>query len=126
MTERTLDTVKSLSREDILRGGANVKVVEVPVPDWGGRVFVRGMTGRQRDRVEQLFVVARQRNQPVDNARGIVCAYCLCNEQGVRLFDDNDAGALGELDANIIDLIYDTAARLSGIKADSVEGAEKN
>ena len=58
-----------LSREDILKA-EDLPTEEVPVPEWGGSVLVRGLTGRERDLFETSMMV-RQGAQFIPDAKNI-------------------------------------------------------
>ena len=45
-----------LSRDDILKA-EDLTTEEVDVPEWGGTVLVRGLTGRERDEFEASVMV---------------------------------------------------------------------
>ena len=87
---------------------------------WGGEVYVRSMTGPQRDRFELMFKEDRT------GIRAYVACVCVCDENGERIFSDAEIGVLKTKNAAALDAIFDVATRLSGMKADSVEAAEKN
>lgn len=85
------------------------------VPELGGTVYVRGLTGKQRDVWEQWCVVGEGKNRHLKNVRGKLLARTLCDEAGTRLLADQDAEWIGDLPGDIISPLYDLAARLSGI-----------
>lgn len=111
-----------LGREQILKAD-DVVVEEVAVPEWGGSVRVRGLTGRQRDEFEASMIERRgKRSVPnVDNIRAKLVAKCCVDESGQRLFTDADAGALGDRSGAALDRVYEVAARLSGIGDEDLE-----
>jgi hypothetical protein len=100
----------------------------VAVPEWGGvTVWVRTLTGTERDRFETQ--VAKDRQKPGGaggNFRSGLLVLALCDEQGARLFADGDAGALGKKSSKALDRLLEVAMRLSGIGAKQQEEAEKN
>lgn len=107
-----------LTRDSIL-GAADLRTEEVPVPEWGGTVLVRGMTGSERDAYENalLKVTQGQTSVNLNNARARLVAYCVVGPDGKRLFSDADITALGRKSAAALDRVYAVAARLSGISA---------
>ena len=110
-----------LSKDDIL-GRDDRRTEEVAVPEWSGSVLVRGMTGRERDEFEASLDQQRggQYVRDYANVRARVLVKCMVNEQGERVFTDQDANALGEQSAAALDRIYDVAARLSGLRGEDV------
>lgn len=111
-----------LGREQILKAG-DVMTEEVDVPEWGGSVLVRGLTGRQRDEFETSLIERRgKRSVPnTDNMRAKLVAWCVVDEDGQRLFTNADAAALGDRSAAALDRVYKVAARLSGITDEDLE-----
>ncbi|WP_329214791.1 phage tail assembly chaperone [Streptomyces sp. NBC_01485] len=105
----------------------DTQIKPVDVPEWGGEVLVRGLTGIERDAYEAGIQQIRPKpdgSREVvfvrDNARAKLLVKCLIDEQGNRLFKDTDAPALGKKAGAVIDRLYDVAAELSGM-GDAVE-----
>ena len=112
-----------LSRDDILKAADN-EPEEVDVPEWGGSVLVRGMTGRERDAFEvSLMQPGRGGRKVLDpaNVRAKLVARCVVDDDGGRLFTDADVAELGGKSAAAVDRVYAVAARLSGMGADDPE-----
>ena len=117
-----------LSRDDILKaedGGTE----EVPVPEWGGTVLVRGMTGRERDEFELSLGEPGRRGRTVPNLvniRAKVISRCVVDEDGDRLFTAADITALGDKSGAAVDRVDTVAARLSGLSDDDLEEMAAN
>lgn len=112
-----------LSRDDILKAADN-DPEEVDVPEWGGSVLVRGMTGRERDAFEvSLMTPGRGGRREVNtaNVRAKLVARCVVDDDGGRLFTDADVAELGGKSAAAVDRVYAVAARLSGMGGDDQE-----
>ncbi|MDG9705542.1 hypothetical protein [Streptomyces sp. DH37] len=114
-----------LSAEDIL-GADDLKPQPVAVPEWGGTVLVRGMTGTERDRFEasvmddKLSGVAREKL--LENYRARLAAACMVDESGKRMFrSDAEARRLGEKSGIALDRVAEVASRLSGLSDDDME-----
>lgn len=105
-----------LSRDEILKA-EDLERRTVPVPEWGGDVIVRAMTGAERDAYEaSCFKDRGPGEQPVrdlSNVRAKLVSRTVIGEDGVRLFTDNDIGALGEKSAAALARVFDVAAELS-------------
>ncbi|MGW0579638.1 hypothetical protein ACWD25_27565 [Streptomyces sp. NPDC002920] len=100
----------------------DTKTEPVDIPDWGGEVLVRGLTGAERDDYEASIQQIRPRPDGSKevvwvrgNARARLLVKCLIDDQGNRLFKDSDAPALGKKNGAILDRLYDVAAELSGM-----------
>lgn len=118
---------KTLSKEDLLSSKAQTPDIEpVDLPSLGGRVFVRGMSARQRGDWEQTLV----RGKKVDarNARASLAAACLVTDEtgATRMFSDEEATILGKTRADILQPIFDVAQRLSGVSDKDVDELGKS
>lgn len=117
-----------LSKDDILKAADN-RPEEVDVPEWGGTVLVRGMTGRERDAFEVSLMTSgrngRREVNPV-NVRAKLVARCTVDDDGNRLFTDAEAGDLGDKSAAAVDRVYAVAARLSGMGDQEQEEAVRD
>ncbi|MFS8534357.1 MAG: hypothetical protein FWJ65_04295 [Limnochordales bacterium] len=109
-----------LSRDDIIKIDDR-KYEEVPVPEWGGTVRVRSLTGRERDQFEQSLVDKRTgRLSRLANARARLVALCLVDEQGNRLFSTDEAALLGQKSAAALERVFEVARRLCGMSDDDL------
>ncbi len=113
---------KPLSRDDIL-GAKDIEIEQIEVPGWGGSVFVKSMTGFERDRFEGAIVQQRGKNQGVNmvNIRAKLVAASVCDEDGKLLFSQKDITELGKKSAASLQIVFDLASRLSGITEKDVE-----
>lgn len=98
---------------------------DVPVPEWGGEVRVIGLSGTDRDAYEAAMVEARQTGKGatlrLQNFRSKLVAKCLIDQNGERLFTDDKVKVLGAKSGAVIDRLFDTARRLSGMSKDAVD-----
>lgn len=111
-----------LSKSDIL-GVDDKKMVDFDVPEWGGSVKLRVMTGTERDRFESEFVNG---NKSVDMVRAKLVAKCLCDEKGQRLFSETEIPQLGEKSAAVLDRLFTECMRLNRFSKDDVDDLAKN
>jgi hypothetical protein len=104
----------------------------VDVPEWGGAVYVRGLTGTERDQWEdsiaKVTVINDQRrvNMTMINARARLAAMTMIGEDGARLFTDQDVQKLAQKSAAALNRVFTVAQRLSGLTAEDVAELEKN
>src|SRR4051812_1625760 len=110
-----------LTRDQILAVSAALPRETVEVPEWGGPVTVRCMTGTDRDRFEILMAKGDRANY-----RALLVVFTTCDESGKRLFTEADARALGEMPASALDRVATAAVRVSRITAGDVEELAKN
>lgn len=112
-----------LSRDAILYA-VDIKTEDVAVPEWGGTVRVKAMTGAERDAYESSVVQMRSDGTKavnLENLRGRLVALTCVDENGERLFTDADAIALGSKSAAALERVFDVARKLSGLTDNDVE-----
>ena len=111
-----------LTREAFLSATAPPQQL-VKVPELGGDVIVRGMTGEERDAFEASLIEGRGKKRDVNmkNMRAKLVAYCCVDEKGDRLFTDEDAGKLGKTRADILNRLFTVAQKLSGISEEDAD-----
>ena len=123
------ETPHILSRDEILKAetddfGRPVLPKEtVEVPEWGGSVIVRGLSGTGRDAFEGTLVKQRGRKLEanVENFRAKLLAQSIVDEQGKLLFTEKDVPALGRKSAVALERVYAVAQRLSRLSPEDVE-----
>lgn len=118
---------KILSKADIL-GCHDMRIKTVAVPEWGGSVRVRSLTGAERDAFEATLVreIDGKRVPDMVNLRAKLLAATVVDEEDRQIFSTEDLVALGRKNALVIDRVFTVAQRLNGMSADAVEEAEKN
>lgn len=117
-----------LSRDEIFSKAEQLKKREVNIPEWGGTVFVRELTGLERDAWELSNARAQEKGRLVDgrSIRAKLIAKVVVDEKGDHVFSDNDVVRLGKTGAKALDRIYDVAVELSGLREDAAEEVAKN
>lgn len=100
----------------------------VTCPLLAGKVRVGAMTARDRDNFEAALVVADGNKRKTDftNFRAKLVARTVIDDDGKRIFADEDADALGELEAADIQPIFEVAQRLNGFSQADVDELTKN
>lgn len=116
-------TAASLRRQVLDQRGVQLPIE--PVTAFGLKLFVRGMTGAERDGFEGAYLEAKE-SKRAPNIRGALAVRTLCDADGQRLFEDADADQVAGLPARELDRIFAVAQRLSGISQEDVEELEKN
>jgi len=118
-----------LSREQILKAN-DLKTETVAVPEWGGEVLVRMMTGTARDKFEeQMFGGGRKKGKPemsFDNIRARLVAAVVVDEAGNLLFEPADIVELGKKSAAALDRIFSVAQQLNGFTKKDIDELAKN
>jgi len=100
---------------------------KVEVPEWGGDVYVRTMTGAERDAWEISFVPeAGGEKRDLSNIRAKLAVLACVDEQGKRLFDDADVEALGQKSASALERIVEAAGKLNALSGADLEELRGN
>ena len=125
-----------LSRDDILKP-RDLKVEEVDVPEWGGIVRVRELTGEAMNAFQASLVRTRPNGQPfrdkdgtpivdVTNRTAKLIVWSVIDDEGNPLLSLADVEALGRESNAALERIADAAERLSGFNETGIEDAEGN
>lgn len=116
-----------LSRDAIL-AAEDRPTEDVDVPEWGGTVRLRALSGAERDAFETSLL--DQRGKPaaarLQNFRARLLAASIVGEDGQRLFTDKDIVALGAKSGAVIDRLFERARRLSGMTREEVDALAGN
>jgi hypothetical protein len=107
----------ALSKSAILAADDSKKI-EVDVPEWGGSVFIKVMSGTERDRFESEFVGDKKN---VDMVRAKLVSKCLCDEDGDRLFSEEEVPQLGEKSAAVLDRLFHVCMKHNRFTRDDVD-----
>jgi hypothetical protein len=113
-----------LNRESIL-SVQDLATQDVDVPEWGGTVRVRMMTGTERDTLNASLAIKDGKGDMTDY-RAKVVTLTLINDDGQRIFNLEDAPALSKKSSSALERVFVAAATLNGMLATSVDDAAKN
>lgn len=113
-----------LTRDQILGApDAGAVFEEVEVPEWGGTVRVRAMSGWERDKFEESLT--RRKGKKIEvtmaNVRARLVATTVIDEEGKTLFRPGDVEVLGRKSAAALDRVFSVAQRLAGIGDEDLE-----
>lgn len=111
----------SLTRDSILTA-RDGKTVEVDVPEWGGSLFVRILSGSQRDQLDG-YICAKKGTEDYAGVRALLVQLAACDGSGALLFTPADIPAISERNSIALQRVFDAAARLNGLNAGAVEEA---
>lgn len=125
----------ALLSKDAILAAEDLKTEVVEVPEWGGAVTVRSMTGVDRDafessinRIEKDANTGQDKQvRDLENFRARLCAATMVNAKGLLLFPNpEDVVKLGKKNSRALDRVMKVAQRLNGIGAEDVEQLIKN
>jgi hypothetical protein len=111
-----------LNRDAILTAD-DMKTIDIEVPEWGGDVRLRTLTGGERDKFESDMIDQRGKNNKMNlvNLRARLVALCAVDEGGKRMFGDNEVTKLGSKNAAVLDKLFTAAQKLNGMTQEDVE-----
>ena len=116
----------ALNKDQILKA-IDANTIEMEIPEWGGSILLRGMTGKARNEYE--FWASSQNKSDVADFRGIrerLIISCAVDDNGKPLFTLDEVDELAAKNSEIIDRIHAKCQELCGMSPGSVEEAEKN
>jgi hypothetical protein len=110
-----------LTRDQIL--ATKIPTVEVNVPEWGGSVLVRGLTGLERER----YLAAMDADKKSDTNPTVYLVIAgVVDEAGSPVFDYSDADLLLAKSLKTLLTLSNKVIELSGLSAKAEEDLEKN
>lgn len=112
-----------LSKEQILKAD-DLEVLTLEVPEWGGNVAMRALSASERIKWEQDVFP----NGVVDTEKFLTAlvARSLIDNEGKRLFTDDEFSALSGKNPAVLGRLREAAAKLNKMGADDQKEAEKN
>jgi len=112
---------KLILTRDMIFGAEDLPRLEVSIPEWHGSVFIRTMTGGERDRFE-----AGWKADPSTDIRARLAAATLCDAEGVLLFTGDDVALLSRKSSKALDRIFAASTAHSGLTDRDIEELRKN
>jgi len=111
-----------LNKEQI-KSVSDLETQDIEVPEWGGVVRLKSLTGAERDRFEASMVQGQGRNTTVNmqNLRAKLVAQSAIGEDGKPLFTEEDVKWLGEKSAKALNRLFNAAQTLSGLSESDVK-----
>lgn len=113
---------------DAILKAADLQVAEIEVPEWGGWVRVRGLTGLERDQFESEMTQRKGKDVQMNlrNIRARLVQLSVVDEKGERMFTHQVLEALGAKSARALDRIFTKSMELSGLSPGDVENLAEN
>lgn len=118
-----------LSKKSILQAD-DLTTADVYVEEWDGTVRVAEMGADARDEFEQYLADASRKSkdekQKYFAIRAPLCAMCIVDDKGNRIFSFDDVEKLGKKNGQALDKIFDKANELNKIFGSAREDVAKN
>ena len=110
-----------ISKETLL-SACKKRIEKVEVPLEGGHVFVKSMTAQERDDYEITAMEIGAKTF----SRAMMVIFSACDKDGNLIFSSDDIEAVKNMDASIVQPIFNKALDLSYFTAEDIEELEKN
>lgn len=98
--------------------------LDLEIPEWGGSVCIRTISGTQRDGFEASLIDKNGDATKLHNVRAKFAALVLCDDKGDPLFSEGQAAQLGNKSAKALTRIWEKGREFN--KMESLDDAEKN
>lgn len=115
----------SLSRDKILKAN-DLKLVKLAVPEWGGDVYLRPLTGKGRDAYDAGIYDVNTKKLRSENIRARLVLLTACDDKGALLFTEADIEALGGKSGKALDRIFTAAQSLNAVTDTAMSDVEGN
>jgi hypothetical protein len=107
----------ALSKAAILAANDTKLSAAISVPEWGGNVYCKTLSGTERDAFEDAYA---QNKMKQFRCRFLVLT--LCDDKGERLFGDGDVDELGKKSSVVINRLFDKSWAHNAFTPEAVEG----
>lgn len=111
------------TKEQFLTLIASTEIERADIQLLDNPVYVKAINAAERDAFEASCMAGKGKNRGVnmENVRARLLVLALCDENGTRLFGNQEAELLGTVPALIIDKLFSIAQRLGGLSPADVE-----
>jgi hypothetical protein len=128
-----------LTKENIFKS-EDAKKEWVDISEWAGGLYVKVMSGEERDAFETAMFKTNDMDNFIrnfDNMRARLIAFTAVDEDGEQIFDPilkydvqgklfGDVAELGKKSSIILDRIYVVAQKLNKLRKEDIEDLTKN
>lgn len=106
----------SVLSRDAIKNASDCKLERVSVPEWGGDVYIKTLSGTERDLFEDSYS-----EQKMKNFRSRFLVLTLCDEKGERLFGDDDFVELGKKSSVVLSRLFEQGWALNAFRPQDVD-----
>lgn len=117
-----------LTREQILEAD-DLPTEVLDVPEWGGSIMIRTMSGSERDAFEASLLGEggkKEKQAMMRDIRARFASLVITDAKGTRLFSAKDIKELGKKSASALDRVLTAGQKLNGLTSEDVEELAKN
>lgn len=114
--------------KDAIIASQDLPYEDVSIPEWGGKVRVRLLTGEEIDSYHASMFEVKDGKiiQNRDNFRSKLLVRCLCDGEGKRLFNESELKVLSAKSGTVLNKLYVIASRVNALDEGVSEELEKN
>ena len=104
------------------------KTETVSVPEWGGEVIIKLMSGAEKDAWEEECYGNREPDEQKKfrNVRATLAAFIIVDDAGKQLFTVEEIEKLGEKSRTALDRIWARGSKLNKLSKSDIEELSKN
>ena len=115
-----------LTKEQILKAD-DLPTREVEIPEWGGDVKIRSLSGKERDSFENTCQKRKKgQNIELKGLKVLLLSLTIVNEDNSIMFTEADLEKLNAKSARALNRLFDAVTEMNGIGEDAVEELRKN
>lgn len=120
--------MKKLLTRDQIQAKQDAVFENVDVPEWGGSVRVKALSGAERDAFEASLTQQKGKKirMQMQNVRARLARLTCVDEDGKPIFQASDENWLGGKSAAALDRVFDVAMRLGGMRDEDIEELAEN
>ena len=101
-----------------IQAASDIKSERMAVPEWGTDVFIKVLSGTERDAFE-----AGYSDQRMSNFRVRFLVLTLCDQNGERVFTDEQVSVLGKRSSLVINRLFEAAWKINMLSPEAVDEA---
>lgn len=102
----------------------DIKYEPLEIPEWGGKVLLKSLSGEERDKVERM---ARQFSAgEIPGYSAEIAAMTVCDGNKKLLFTNAELPRLRKKSGAILRKIFDAVAKQNLLTPDAIQDAAKN
>lgn len=126
--------MKELTKEDILNS-ADINIQPMDVPEWGGTIYIKSMSGKERDEFEasiktyEVTPTGKDKSTTKVDIKGlkvILISLVVCDKEGKLLFTRADVDKLNQKSAKPLQNVFEKAQELNGLGEKAIKELTKN
>lgn len=101
---------------DAIKSATDCKMEKVAVPEWGGDIYLKTVSGTDRDMFEDGYEQMRMKKF---RARFLVLS--ICDESGKRIFSDDQVDVLSEKSSVVLNRLFEKAWALNAFRQEDID-----